>query len=85
MMIITPICPHALNRRSIVLSADDVIEIEVTECADDCCGIVFDGEEEVDLLVGDRILLKEADAVAKFVKRQGGSFLDNLRKKMKGI
>ena len=39
------------------MAKDDVIEIEVTECADDCCGIVFDGEEEVDLLVGDRILL----------------------------
>ena len=31
MIVITPICSHALNTSSIVLSADDLIEVEVCE------------------------------------------------------
>ena len=31
MLLLTPICPHKVGARSIVLSADDLIEIRVTD------------------------------------------------------
>ena len=33
MIVVTPICSHALNTSSIVLSADDTIEVEIGEDA----------------------------------------------------
>ena len=87
MIVITPICSHALNTRSIVLSADDEIVVEIGEGRDgniETAGLSFDGDRNIEVHTGDRIQIKKADDTAKLVKLSRVSFLETLRKKMKG-
>lgn len=87
MIVITPICSHALNTSSIVLSADDEITIEIgNERQDriDQIGISFDGENNVEVHAGDKIVISKASAKPKLLKLNKVSFLEILRRKMKG-
>lgn len=85
MEILTPICPHALNIRSIVFPADDRIEIEMSGGNDQGQVVVFDGDAVWDVETGDRIKIEEAKTVTVLIKLKNVSFLDNLREKMAGI
>ena len=84
-MILTPICPHALNGRSIVLSAEDRIEIEALGNDDLGQVAVFDGDTTIRMMVGDRILIERSQVETILVKLKNISFLDNLRSKLAGI
>lgn len=85
MVILTPICPHDLNGRSIVLSAQDVVEIEVLGNDDAGQAAVFDGDQAVCMKVGDRIRIERSEVETVLVKLKNISFLDNLRSKLAGI
>ena len=85
MVILTPICPQALNGRSIVLSAEDRIEIEALGNDDLGQVAVFDGDTTIRMMVGDRILIERSQVETILVKLKNISFLDNLRSKLAGI
>lgn len=85
MVVLTPICSHALNARSIVLSADDWIQIELMGEKGVCQAAVFDGDTAMELYPGDCIEIRQADIKTILVKLKNISFLDNLRNKMAGI
>ena len=82
MTILTPICPHALNGRSIVLPAEDRIEIEAMGNDDSGQVAVFDGDITFSMRVGDRIRIERSDVETILVKLKNISFLDNLRNKL---
>ncbi len=87
MIVVTPICSHALNASSIVLSAEDEIILEVGEGRDggeEKASISFDGENNFELCTGERIFISRAKDVTKLLKLSKVSFLEILRKKMKG-
>ena len=87
MIVITPICSHALNTSSIVLSAEDEIVLEVGEGRDGSveeAGISFDGDHNIEVHTGDRIVIQKAKDTTKLLKLSKVSFLEILRKKMKG-
>ena len=81
--VITPICSHALNTRSIVLSSDDEIVIEIGEGRRgniEKVLVTFD----VPLETGDRLTICKAKESTKIMKINKISFLEILRRKMKG-
>ena len=87
MIVITPICSHALNTSSIVLSADDEITLEIGKGRDgkeEEAALSFDGERNIDVYTGDKIVIKKADHSTRLLKLSKISFLEVLRKKMKG-
>lgn len=87
MIVITPICSHALNTSSIVLSADDEIVIEIGQGRDgklEEAGVSFDGDHHIEVKTGDRIVIRKAQHTTKLLKLSKVSFLETLRKKMKG-
>lgn len=87
MIVLTPICSHALNTSSIVLSAEDEIVIEIGKGRDNGieeAGVSFDGGEMAEVHTGDRIVIKKAEDTTKLLKLSKVSFLEILRKKMKG-
>ena len=87
LFVITPICSHALNTRSIVLSASDRIEIEIGEgrgYGEELVEVAFDGADIAYLRTGERIVIRQADVTAKLMKLSKESFLETLREKMKG-
>ena len=87
MIVITPICSHALNTSSIVLSADDEIVIEIGQGRDgklEEAGVSFDGDHHLQVKTGDRIVIRKSKHTTKLLKLSKESFLETLRKKMKG-
>lgn len=87
MIVVTPICSHALNTSSIVLSAEDEIVIEIGEGRHgkiEEVYITFDGADMIELKTGDRLVIQKADTITKLMKLSEVSFLEILHRKMKG-
>lgn len=87
MIVITPICSHALNTSSIVLSAEDELIIEIGEgknnTTEEAC-IAFDGSDTIAMVTGEKVIIRRSGAAAKIIKLSKVSFLETLRRKMKG-
>ncbi|MGN0401162.1 MAG: NAD(+)/NADH kinase [Acetatifactor sp.] len=85
LIVLTPICPHSLNQRSIVLSSDDCIEIEIPQGREDrhqTTEVSFDGNYGIPLNAGDRIRIVRSDMVATFIRLNRINFLEVLHRKM---
>lgn len=85
MLVVTPICPHTLNTRSIILSAKDRITVEL--CPDrsgteQARMVSFDGDNPAMIMAPDRVEICRADRYTKIIKLNKVSFLEILRKKM---
>lgn len=85
MMVITPICPHALIHRSIVLSPNRKIKIGVENSEGLSACIVSDGNILFTLDEGDIVYLKKSSLITNLIKLSGATFLDNLRNKMSRV
>ncbi len=87
LVVITPICSHALNTSSIVLSSEDEIMIEIGNGRNGTTEevfVAFDGTDTVTLVTGDKMSICKSNHVTKLMKLSKVSFLEILRKKMKG-
>ncbi len=87
MIVITPICSHALNTSSIVLSAEDELVVEIGRGRNGTVEEVFttfDGADTVSMKTGERVTIRTSKADTKIVKLSNISFLEILRRKMKG-
>lgn len=85
LMVITPINPHAINSKSIVVGADAQIEITLAKRRqeqDEEAEVSFDGDRFVKMKVGDKIVINKAAEQAKILRLNSLSFLQILRKKM---
>ena len=85
MILLTPNNAHNLNSKSIVLDADDEIEIEIgsrRRQRDEKALVSFDGDNVAELVVGDRFVISKADNHIDICKLNKRSFLELLRKKM---
>ncbi|MDD6070652.1 MAG: NAD(+)/NADH kinase [Clostridiales bacterium] len=85
LMIITPISPHSLTSKSIVISSDDEIVIEVLKmrkAQKEEAIVNFDGQPGIQLSAGDRIVIQKAESFTKMVKLFDVSFYEVLREKI---
>lgn len=85
MILLTPICPHTLNSRSVVLAPDRVIELEITGRGETGKFLSFDGDTQVNLKNGDLVRIERSETVTTLVRLKKVSFLENLRDRMKQI
>lgn len=87
LLVVTPISPHTLNAKSIVLGAEDEITIEIrtrNKEQEENVEISFDGEPVGILKEGEKILVKKAQVRTRILKLNRMSFLERLRKKLQG-
>ncbi len=86
LIVMTPVCPHTLNTRSIVLEKDDVIEIEICQSKPAETGesgyVYFDGNIGTPLYSGDIIRIRKSKNCTKVIKLDSRSFLEVLRRKL---
>ena len=85
LMLLTPVCAHTLNTRSVVLSAEDSIVIEMVRTTRNeaiKAEAVFDGGSSFPLQYGDRIEIRRSEEVTNLVKLSRRSFLSTLHKKL---
>ncbi len=84
-MLLTPICPHAATARTIVLSENDKVTIEIGKGRGDSVQRLeasLDGGRRMIMESGDRIDITAARQVTKILKLSSESFLNILRKKL---
>ena len=84
-LLLTPICPHTINARTIVLSENDRVTVEIGSGRGGAEQIVeasLDGGRRKIMKSGDRIDILAADKVTKVVKLSSESFLNTLRVKL---
>ncbi|MBO4456456.1 MAG: NAD(+)/NADH kinase [Butyrivibrio sp.] len=84
MILLTPICPHTLNSRSVVLSADARIVVELLPGRDNRMPTVaaaYDGSGVLELKAGDRMEIHRSKKTTKIIKFNRVSFLEILGKK----
>lgn len=87
LIVLTPICSHALNTSSIVLPAEDEIVIEIGEGRngrEEEVFVTFDGADMIELKTGDKVTITKSRHETKLMKLSKVSFLEILRRKMKG-
>ncbi len=85
LMLVTPICPHTLNKRSIILAPGDTVIIEIVAGKEDMIQHVevsFDGSHKLNLYTGDRVEILRSVKTTGIIKLSKVSFLEVLHKKM---
>lgn len=85
-LIMTPVAPHTLNTRSVIFPADDEITVEIGEGRQKGMARAvasFDGDTNVIMTTGDRIVIRRSVRDTQIVKISNISFLEVLRRKMK--
>ena len=80
-MILTPICPHTLDAKSLVIGEDEEVKISMVANHEDAV-LTIDGQSMYNLLSDDIVLVKRAPFRAKFVKFSGRSYYETLRSKL---
>ncbi len=80
-LVVTPVAPHSLTNRPIVLPGSSSIGLEILTRSDEIA-MVIDGQERVDLQVGDRIVLTAAQSGLRLLSTGRRSGFDVLRHKL---
>lgn len=85
LMIITPICPHSLNTRSIVVSSDDTVSVKICtskKTQNEEAIVTVDGNDSIHLKAEDYIEINKSSYRTKLIKFDDKNFFDILRKKL---
>lgn len=85
LILLTPICAHTMHSRTIVLSPEDEVVIEIGENKKGILPEVeacFDGSVRMEMSAGDRMEIKRAGKVTEMLKLSQDSFVEVLHKKM---
>ena len=78
---ITPICPHTLSNRSVIVSSSAIVQVKVISEKVETTATA-DGQVQADLEVGDVITIRRSQRVAQLLHPGGSSFFDTLRRKL---
>lgn len=83
-VIVTPICPHTLNARSLVIPDTESVQI-VGECSGvhDDMMLTVDGQTGYNMVCSDKIDVRRADFCARIVYWDSMSFYDKLQTRLR--
>lgn len=81
-IIITPIAPHTLTNRPIILSADSIVEIEL-DTDDTDVVVTLDGQVSGAFKKSHKLVIKKSAHYVTLIKSQYRSYFDILREKLK--
>ena len=81
-VILTPICPHALTQKPIVVPGDQTIKVELKRHVEDVW-VTIDGQVGQPLKLGDRIEVERSPNRVHLVKNPGLDYFAILRQKLR--
>jgi NAD+ kinase len=81
-MIVTPICPHLLTIRPIVIPGDTEVRVTVSSIADQTY-LTVDGQEAVELQLGDQLRCRRSKYRVRLVRLGEHGLFNVLRSKLK--
>ncbi|GFE61520.1 NAD(+)/NADH kinase [Geobacter sp. AOG2] len=82
-IVITPICPHTLTNRPIVVSDDSNIAITVASSFDEKVYLTLDGQVGFELMEGDSVDVRSALKTTALVMSRSRDYFEVLRTKLK--
>ncbi|MDI6602266.1 MAG: NAD(+)/NADH kinase [Thermoanaerobacteraceae bacterium] len=82
LLIITPICPHTLYSRSVIVSQESTVKITILDENQDIM-LTVDGQQGYKLNMGDEVVVRKSQYHTMLIKTSGKSFFDVLRTKLK--
>ena len=80
-LVLTPIAPHTLTHRPIVIPGDSVVE--VAPQIDEETFVTFDGQSGYPLKPGDIVRVRKSERTLRLVKAPARSYFELLREKLK--
>lgn len=80
-IVISPICPHSLSARPVVLSDSQTVQIDCTELNSDV-SLIIDGQNRIPLGKAEKINIQKADFSLRIVRFKGDTFFETLRSRM---
>ena len=80
--VITPICPHSLSNRSLVVSHSSLVELAPAEDAECPMFLTVDGRDVMAINQGDRIQVEQAGHALPLLRLEGRNFYSTLRQKL---
>jgi len=81
-IILTPICPHTLSARPIIIGENDQVKITL-ESSEEKVMVTIDGQEGFVLKPKDEVIIKKSDHIARLIAFKEKSFYAILREKLR--
>jgi NAD+ kinase len=81
-ILITPICPHTLSDRPVVVRDTSQIELRIAQSSESVF-LSLDGQMGVPMQVGDRVRITRAEERLKLIQPPNKSYFEILRNKLK--
>jgi len=78
---LTPICPHTLSNRSLIVSLDSVVRVVVLSQKVETM-LSGDGQVQTQLSAGDAVEIRRSQRAVRLVRLAGSSFFETLRQKL---
>ena len=76
---LTPIAPHTIINRSIILSEDAIVSIKITELRENTNSYALYDGKPIEIETGDIVRVKKSEKNTKIIKLSWQSFIDNIR------
>ena len=78
---LTPICPHALSNRTVIVSLDSLVSVSIL--SQKLATILSaDGQTQETLLPGDKVQIRNGRRCVRLIRPEGSSFFATLRRKL---
>ena len=78
---VTPICPHTLSNRSVIVSIDSVVEVKVLSQKLEIF-LTADGQVQIPLFAGNKIQVRKSTKSVRLLRLPNSSFFQTLRQKL---
>lgn len=80
--VVTPICPHILTLRPIVVPSSSAVAIHVVGVPNETY-LTVDGQEAVELRLGDHVLCRRSEHCVRLLRHQPNGLFNVMRSKLK--
>ena len=78
---LTPICPHTLSNRSVIVNLNSVVQVKVISQRVETV-LSADGQVQTQLAAGDTVTIRRSRRTVRLVRLAGNSFFETLRQKL---
>ena len=82
-LVLTPIAPHMLTNRPIVIPASSLVRVQPLMAERDELYVTFDGQAGYELQAGDEVRIQVAERRVRLLRPSARSYFDVLRQKLK--
>jgi NAD+ kinase len=79
-LILTPICPHTLSIRPVVVNLDATVQVKLMSSRL-IATLAADGQQQTELSSGDSVTIRRSSRTARLLRPDGTSFFETLRHK----